>query len=129
VSEENSGWDDNGSAVTAQVRWAWLSPGGMFGDVRLWRVFPQIDAVGGTFTLSMAVEVDYVAGAVQTATFPVTTIGSPSLELRPARQDAMAYRILLSEASTTQGFRVSGLALELGSDGQLKPVATTSRFT
>lgn len=128
VNEESSGWDDNGSAITAQVRFAWLSPGGLFGDVRLWSMMPTIDVFTG-FTLNLACEVDFIVGAVQSPSLVIAATGSPSLELKPARQDAESYRFTISETSTTQGFRLSGITLELGSEGALKRTATTARFT
>jgi hypothetical protein len=128
VNEESSGWDDNGSAIAVQARVAWLSPAGLFGDVRLWSMIPTLDVFTG-FTLNLNYEVDFVAGAAQSTSLVISATNSPSLELKPARQDASAYRFTFAETSTTQGFRLSGFTLELGSEGALKRTAPTSRFT
>lgn len=128
LNAENTAWNDNGAAIAVQVQFNWLNLAGLFGDVRLWRLYPLVDVVTG-FTITLALEVDFTTGAVQSPTFVVAATGSPALELRPGRQDAFAYRLTISETSTTQGFQLSGLQLELGAEGQLKPVATTQRFT
>lgn len=128
VQEENTAWNDNGGAITPRVRFAWLSLAGIFGDVRLWNAQWLVEFMA-TFTLAMSMELDFSSTVVQSPTLAVTAASAVPPELKPARQDAAAYRFTLQETSTTEGFRLSALVLQLGAHGRLKPVAAAQRMT
>lgn len=130
VTEETTAYVDPGSSpINAYCQFSWWNLGGLFGDVRLWRVRPMLDPKA-TFTLQVSYAIDHD---------PSTIIATPGLavgffglgvpvEVRPARQSAAAWQWVFEETSTTQGFTLSGVSLELGAEGRLRRLAPAKEF-
>lgn len=115
VVEETVGayTDPSATSITAKVRWAWLSLTQFFGRFKLYGVSILGDFLA-SFTLTHRIAYDYDATVVESETKSVTAATLPPLQLNPARRRAVAIQPTLEETSTTQGFTVSGLGLEVG---------------
>lgn len=122
VVEETVGayTDPSSTSITAKVRWAWLSLTQFFGRFKLYGASILGDFLA-SHTLTHRLAYDYDATVVESETKAVTAATLPPLQLSPARRRAVAIQPTLEETSTTQGFTVSGLGLEVGIEpGALK---------
>lgn len=128
VLDENTGWDDNGAAIAVQVRFAWLNLAGLFGRHRLYKVAAVTDWLAST-TVTMTQAVNFDPSVVQTATLAATAASFVPAALPNAFGDAVAHQITLSESSTTQGFRLSALVLEIAGKGGTGKLKVGQAFT
>lgn len=129
VTEETAGsWQDNGANFTAKLSIGWLNLAGLFGEYRVWEIQFLADIMS-SFTLNAAISVDFDPAVVQPATKAVTVATIPPIPVKPLRQDVRSLYLTLSETSSGEGFRIAGLAVELGVEGRMKSTAPSARMT
>lgn len=128
VQAENAAYDDNGAAITAKVVFAWLSLAGLLGRHRLYRVGVLSDWLA-TFTATVRHAVNFDSAIVQTANLGVTASSPTPIWLVNTRGDAMAHQVTFEETSTTQGWRLSGLVLEIGAKPGAGKILIGQAFT
>ena len=130
VTEEVTGqYADNGVAINEKIVWAWLGLAGLLGKCRLYALNVLAEFMA-SFTLSASLAYgDFDAATVETQTLAVTTATKLPIAMMPAHQRATSYQVTLQETSTTEGFRVSALAAEVGVKAGVVKLPTTQRMT
>lgn len=115
VKEEVSGqWGDDGSNVTSKVRWARIAAAGLFGRFKLFAL-RLLGEMMASFTISVTTDISiYGAVVTETTTKAVTTSTLDPVAVQPAQERCEALQVTVQETSTTEGFRISGLGLEVG---------------
>jgi hypothetical protein len=113
AKEVISQYNDNGSAVAMLLTTQWISIADNFGNSRLYKVELLGDMMA-SFTLSCTLGWDYGAVTSDAAkTMAVTTATIGPLEVRPNQRRAQTVQVSVTESSTTRGFVLQALGLEM----------------
>lgn len=122
VVEETVGVYVDPGAVTYNVaaRVQWINLTQFFGRFRLYSIHVLYEPLA-SFTINHRISYDFVTSPpAETGSLAVTATLMPPLVISTARRRVTAVQIYLDENSTTAGFRLSGLGVEVG----LEPGAT-----
>lgn len=126
--EVDGQWADDGAPVQALLSIGWMNLAGLFAEFALWEIQLLLKCMG-TFTLNAAIAIDLIATTVQSLTLACTTATPVPVAIEPLHQSLRSLYLTLSESSTTEGFRISGLALDVGVEGRIKTTAPSARMT
>ncbi len=122
--ESSSLYSDDGAAVTMRLITGWLR---LARHQRLWEAHPICQFMA-SHTFTVILSYDFSLAVAQTETLAVTTAITSPVVIRPTRQEFLALLMYFQETSTTQGFIMSALDLELGIEQGLKPLAVSQRM-
>ncbi|MCA1824412.1 MAG: hypothetical protein LC640_09165 [Frankia sp.] len=115
VTEETIGAysDPGGASYQAIFQTSWLNLTQFFGRFKLYGI-QLLGEIMASVTMTFRLAYDYSGTVVETDTMAVTVATPMPLQVSPGRRRATAIRFNVSETSATQGFRISGLGLEVG---------------
>lgn len=106
--------DPSGTSINAKIRTGTLALADLFGRLRLYGVRVLGEAMA-SFTLSLTTHIRIGSDLVEeTTTEAVTTSTKFPLAVQPAQERVETLEITVEETSTTQGFALSALGLEVG---------------
>lgn len=122
VEETVGAWADPGAvAITVRVRIHWINLGQYFNRFRLYRIFLH-GSILASFNLLHELQYDFESTVVETETNAVTAQGLHPIAITPARRRCTALLLKYEETSTTQGFLIRAVGLEVGVEpGGVKP--------
>lgn len=115
VVEETVGAYTDPGAVTynASVQLQWLNLTQFFGRFRLYGIHVLYEP-RTSFTINHRVSYDFLATPAETGSLAVTATLLAPLVVSTARRRVSAVLFYLDELSSTEGFRLSGIGLEVG---------------
>ncbi len=124
VEVEGQYFDDTSTAITERLDFNYFN--GKNGRVYSLQFIGDWPA---TTTLSETITFDYDSGTAETKTKAVTSAEKSALPVVPSRGRFNSLSVTLQETSTTEGFRLSGVDLEIGPKQGLKKPSPSRRFT
>lgn len=115
VNKQTSGtWNDNGNAIDSSISFGWISLGDIFANSRVYNLEFLIKAMA-TVNIIARVSYDYDQSTIDSdRTIAVTSAFVGVMMVRPSRRRTQALYATLVESSTTEGFRITALGIELG---------------
>jgi hypothetical protein len=107
-------YNDNGSAIASKCNIGFINMGDTFANYRLYSVALMLEIMA-SHTLSVTLSYDDdTSNADAARTKAATTADKGVFMIRPGQRRSQSVYVSITESSTTEGFRLSSIGLEVG---------------